>query len=1059
MSGFLFADSHQPPAYPFLARWRADEDALVDELLALAEAGDLPPAAAAEQAAHWVAAVRADPRQRQGINALLREYDLSTAEGIALLCLAEALLRVPDADTADLLIREKLAAPRWERHLGHSDSLFVNAATWGLLFGERLVDIPEHGGLGAVLHRLVARIGEPVIRVVGRRMMALLGDAFVLGEDLREAGRRAARQAAAGYRHAFDMLGEAARTAAEAEAYLEAYRAAIQAAASAADATDPNARPGVSVKLSALHPRYEFAQRERVRGELLPRLRLLCREARAAGIALTLDAEEAERLVLQVELLEAVGTDRELRGWDGLGLAVQAYQKCALALIDHLAGWARSAGRRLQVRLVKGAYWDTEIKLAQEQGLADYPVFTRKAATDLHYLLCARRLLAAPEVFYPQFATHNAHTLAAVLAMAPAGAVFECQRLHGMGEALFDRVRAERPELACRIYAPVGSHDRLLAYLVRRLLENGANSSFVNRIQDPAVPIAELVADPAAALRAARPRRHPHIPRPVDILPGRRNSAGVDLADPSQLAESQLAESQLAESQLAELGAAMEEALRRHWHCGPLIEGGARAGAARPVRDPAARDRVLGTVADAGPEDVARALAAAQDAARDWERTPAEERARLLERIADAYQEQRPALLALLVREAGKTLPDAVAEVREAVDFCRYYAAEARRLLAVPQALPGPTGERNRLALRGRGPFLCISPWNFPLAIFTGQIAAALVAGNPVLAKPAEQTPLIAGFATQLMHRAGVPGAVLQLLPGDGATLGGLLIPDARVQGVAFTGSTAVARLLARQLAAREGSIVPLIAETGGQNAMIVDSTALPEQVTRDALRSAFASAGQRCSALRVLCLQEEIAERTLKMLQGAIAELRVGDPGLLETDVGPVIDEAARAALLDHRARLAARGRLLAEAPLPEATEGGCFVAPALFALERIDELPGEVFGPFLHVLRYQAEALDELVDRINATGYGLTLGVHSRIDERAERILARARVGNVYVNRNQIGAVVGCQPFGGVGLSGTGPKAGGPHYLPRFTWEQTLSVDTTAAGGNASLFAQAGD
>ncbi|MGE3297726.1 MAG: bifunctional proline dehydrogenase/L-glutamate gamma-semialdehyde dehydrogenase PutA [Porticoccaceae bacterium] len=1043
MSGFLFADSQPPPAYPFLARRRADEDILADELLAAAEAAGPPPAGAADQAAHWVAAVRADPGQRQGVNALLREYDLSTAEGIALLCLAEALLRIPDADSADLLIHEKLAAPDWARHLGHSDSLFVNATTWALLFGERLVEIPEHNGLGAVLHRLAARVGEPLIRVVARRMMRVLGEAFVLGEDLGEALRRAARQAAAGYRHSFDMLGEAARTAADAADYLAAYREAIAAAGALGGATLCE-RPGVSIKLSALHPRYEFAQRGRVLAELLPRLRLLCQEARAAGIALTLDAEEADRLPLQIELLEAVGGEAQLRDWNGLGLAVQAYQKCALPLLDRLAAWARSVGRQLQVRLVKGAYWDSEIKLAQEQGLTDYPVFTRKAATDLHYLLCAQRLLAAPEAFYPQFATHNAHTLAAVLALAPAGAAFECQRLHGMGEALYGQVRREYPELACRIYAPVGSHDRLLAYLVRRLLENGANSSFVNRIQDPAVPIAELVEDPAAALRAARPRRHPRIPVPAELLPGRRNSAGLDLT---------------AREALAELGTAMAEALRQRWQGGPLIDGRLAAGDARPVRDPAARDRVLGDTADTRAEDVARALAAAQDAASDWERTPAETRAGLLERIADAYEAQRPALLALLVREAGKTLPDAVAEVREAVDFCRYYAAEARRLLAAPQALPGPTGERNRLALRGRGPFVCISPWNFPLAIFTGQIAAALAAGNPVLAKPAEQTPLIATFATRLMHQAGVPGAVLQLLPGDGATLGGLLLPDARVQGVAFTGSTAVARLLARQLAARDGPLVPLIAETGGQNAMIVDSTALPEQVTRDVLRSAFTSAGQRCSALRVLCLQEEIAERTLDMLRGAIAELRVGDPGLLETDVGPVIDEQARAALLEHRARLAAQGRLLAEAPLPEATAHGCFVAPALLALERIDELTGEVFGPFVHLVRYRAAALDELVDQINATGYGLTLGVHSRIDARAERIRARARAGNVYVNRNLIGAVVGCQPFGGVGLSGTGPKAGGPHYLPRFTWEQTLSVDTTAAGGNASLFAQGAD
>ncbi|GMU47529.1 MAG: hypothetical protein AMXMBFR26_23110 [Porticoccaceae bacterium] len=1042
MTGFIFREA--PLAQGFLAGRRADEDALVDELLAAAERAGIAPAGAAEEAAVWIEAVRADRREHQGLNALLREYDLTSAEGAALMCLAEALLRVPDAATADRLILDKLTAPDWAQHLGHADSLFVNAASWALLFGEWLVEEPARGGLGALLHRLAARLGAPVLRGACRRMVAQIGDRFVLGADLRAALRRAAPQVAAGYRHSFDMLGEAARTAADAEAYLSAYHEAIRSVREQTAAGPIEARPGVSVKLSALHPRYEFAQRARLLDQLLPRLRELCRAARAADIALTLDAEEAERLPLQIELLEAVGADPELRGWDGLGLAVQAYQKCAPALLDHLAGWARQAGRRLQVRLVKGAYWDGEIKFAQDQGLADYPVFTRKAATDLHYLLCARHLLAAPDAFHPQFATHNAHTLAAVLAMAPVGAVFECQRLHGMGEALYERVRAERPELACRIYAPVGSHDRLLAYLVRRLLENGANSSFVNRIHDPAVPVAGLVADPAAALRASHPRRHPRIPLPMNLLSGRRNSAGVDFADAERLAA---------------LGAAMDDAMRERWTGGSLVCGRAAGGSPRPVRDPADCERILGAVVDAGAEDVERALAAACAAASDWERTAVEARAAILERIADRYEAERPALLALLVRETGKTLPDAVAELREAVDFCRYYAAEARRGLAAPQALPGPAGERNTLALRGRGPFLCISPWNFPLAIFTGQIAAALAAGNPVLAKPAEQTPLIASLAVRLMLEAGVPPEVLHLLPGDGEALGALLVPDSRVQGVAFTGSTAVARLLARQLAARDGPIVPLIAETGGQNAMIVDATALPEQVTRDALRSAFASAGQRCSALRVLCLQEDIAEHTLDMLQGAMAELEVGDPALLATDVGPVIDEAARAALLDHRARLAAQGKLLAEAPLAAGTARGCFVAPTLFAIERIGELAGEVFGPYLHVLRYRAAELDALIDDINATGYGLTLGIHSRIDATVAHIAARARVGNVYVNRNQIGAVVGCQPFGGVGLSGTGPKAGGPHYLPRFCWEQTLAVDTTAAGGNASLFAQAAD
>ncbi len=1039
MSGFVFQQPSSAPRYSFLAHCRVDEPSLAGALLDAA-AGSLSLGQAAGRAATWIEVVRADARGYRGLSALLREYDLSSAEGIALLCLAEALLRVPDAETADLLIRDKLVAPDWEAHLGQSDSLFVNAATWALLFSERLVEVPDRPGWRRILHRLAARVGEPVIRAASRRMMTELGEIFVLGSDLTEARRRALPQVAQGYRYSFDMLGEAARTSADAAAYLAAYRKAIAAASGMGGATLLE-RPGVSVKLSALHPRYEFAQRGRVLTELLPRLRELCRMARDADVALTIDAEETDRLGLQIELLEAVGSDPSLRDWAGLGVAVQAYQKCALPLLDHLDAWARGVGRQLQVRLVKGAYWDSEIKHSQEQGLTDYPVFTRKAATDVHYLLCARRLFAAPEVFYPQFATHNAHTLAAVLAMASADAVFECQRLHGMGEALYEQARYDHPKLACRIYAPVGSHDRLLAYLVRRLLENGANSSFVNRIQNHRVPIDTLVADPVRVLADAQPRRHPRIPAPADLLPGRRNSAGQDFADPESLAE---------------LGVALQVALPQTCRARPLVAGENRDGPARPVRDPADDGRVVGEVVDADAEMAARALAVAESVAGRWARTPVETRAALLERIAECYEAERATLLALLVREAGKTLSDAVAEVREAVDFCRYYAAEARRLLAETQSLPGPTGERNQLQLRGRGPFLCISPWNFPLAIFTGQIVAALVAGNPVLAKPAEQTSLVAARAVQLMLAAGLPPEVLQLLPGDGRTLGRLLVPDARVQGVVFTGSVSVARLLARQLAAREGPLVPLIAETGGQNAMIVDSTALPEQVTRDVLRSAFASAGQRCSALRVLCLQEDIAERTLEMICGAMVELRVGDPGLLETDIGPVIDGRAREALLVHRARLVAEGRLLAETPLPESARRGNFVAPAVFAIDRVGALPGEIFGPFLHVVRYRDHELNALVDQINATGYGLTLGIHSRIEARVAQIVGRARVGNIYVNRNMIGAVVGCQPFGGVGLSGTGPKAGGPWYLPRFVWEQALSVDTTAAGGNASLFAQ---
>ncbi len=1023
------------------AATRADETEIVERLI---DAASLPSDSLdriAERARDLVRKVREERIGQGGLDAFLHEYGLSTQEGVVLMCLAEALLRIPDADTADALIRDKIGGADWEKHVGSSESLFVNASTWTLMLTGRLIRFDREAGrdLGALLKRLISRSGEPVIRQAMVQAMRILGRQFVMGRTIEEALERARTAEKKGYRHSYDMLGEAARTMPDADRYYRAYAAAIAAIGAAGAGRGPIEGPGISVKLSALHPRYEVAQARRVMNDLVPRVIALAEQAKAAGIGFTIDAEEADRLDLSLDILEAVAGANSLRGWEGLGLAVQAYQKRAVPLIDWLADLAARHSRRLMVRLVKGAYWDTEIKLTQERGLSDYPVFTRKVSTDLSYLACARKLLANGAAFYPQFATHNAHTLAAVLEMAGNRRDYEFQRLHGMGQALYDQVVGEDNGLPCRIYAPVGSHEDLLAYLVRRLLENGANTSFVNRIVDEAAPIEEIIADPVARARRLAVKPHPRIPAPREIYrPERKAALGVDLADPDTLAR---------------LARDLQQAVIRPWVASPLVGGVPRGGMGRPVTDPADRRHAVGEVVEADAEAVEQALARAYRAQVDWDRRPAEERAAILSRAADLYEENMAPLMVLAVREAGKTIPDAVAEVREAVDFCRYYAAQAERHFAEPLALPGPTGERNRLALRGRGVFACISPWNFPLAIFTGQVTAALAAGDAVIAKPAEQTPLIAAHAVQLLHRAGVPGEVLHLLPGDGARIGGALVQDPRIAGVAFTGSTETARLINQALAGREGPIVPLIAETGGQNCMLADSSALPEQVVRDVLISSFQSAGQRCSALRVLFVQEEVADKMLAMLVGAMAELAVGDPALLSTDVGPVIDEEAKALLTRHAERMAREARLLFELPLPAGTEHGSFFAPCAFEIDGLSRLTREVFGPILHVIRYRADRLDQVLDAINATGYGLTLGIHSRIDETVRTIHERLKVGNAYVNRNMIGAVVGVQPFGGEGLSGTGPKAGGPHYLHRFATERTLTIDTTAAGGNASL------
>ncbi|MCX7059425.1 MAG: bifunctional proline dehydrogenase/L-glutamate gamma-semialdehyde dehydrogenase PutA [Gammaproteobacteria bacterium] len=1057
LPAFVF-DHAAPQRSPLRAaiadHYLADETTLVNRLLAIAELPAERAAQVVSTAAGWVRRVRKLKDTQSALDAFMREYDLSSDEGVLLMCLAEALLRIPDDETAEKLIADKLADADWETHLGHSESLFVNASTWGLMLTGRIVRAPaaeDAGSFKAAWSRLVNRSTEPVVRLAIRSAMRMMGSQFVMGRTISEALDAAQSKEQRPYRHSYDMLGEAALTAADADRYLAAYRDAINAIGEAARSLGGSveARPGISVKLSALHPRYEQAQRTRVLEELTPRLLLLAQSARASGISLCVDAEEADRLSLSLDVFEAVYRDPSLNHWDGFGLAVQAFQKRGLAVIEWLESLAREVGRRIPVRLVKGAYWDTEVKRAQEAGLPGYPVYTRKANTDVAYLACARRLLAARDVFYPQLATHNAHTVAAVKAYASEGiggamAGFEFQRLHGMGEALYDVVR-EDCALPCRVYAPVGSHADLLPYLVRRLLENGANTSFVNRIFDEDMPPEQLVADPVAFVRALAVKPNPGLPLPCELFGAtRRNSAGLNLAD--ELAAATLSR----ELQLADVPS----------HAASLCyDGLATRGQPLPLLNPADRRQRIGEWLPFDVAQVPDVVAAAIGSFERWAATPVESRAAMLERAADRLEAHRAPFLRLLVSEAGKTLPDAIAEVREAVDFLRYYAASARRLLAHPEALPGPTGEHNELQLHGRGLFVCISPWNFPLAIFTGQIAAALVAGNPVIAKPAEQTPLIASLMAQLLRAAGVPSYVFQCLLGDGA-LGAALVASPQVAGVAFTGSSEVARAINRTLAARPGPIATLIAETGGQNVMIADSSALPEQVVKDAMHSAFGSAGQRCSALRLLYLQDDIADKTIAMLRGAMRELKPGDPAKLATDIGPVIDLDAQARLEAHVAAISAdgQGRVIETLPLPDGCAHGSFVAPTAIEIAGLDVLHEEHFGPILHVARFSSRRIDAVVDAVNVSGYGLTLGVHSRIEGTWRRVQSRARVGNVYVNRGMTGAVVGVQPFGGEGLSGTGPKAGGPHYLLRFVSERTLTINTSAVGGNARLLSQSG-
>ncbi|UTW07869.1 bifunctional proline dehydrogenase/L-glutamate gamma-semialdehyde dehydrogenase PutA [Pseudomonas benzenivorans] len=1020
------------------AHYRADETDCVTALLGQLDLSSEAQARIQDTAGWLVEGVRA--HSKGGIDAFLHQYGLSTQEGVMLMCIAEALLRIPDDATQEALIRDKMSAANWDAHLGQSDSVFVNASTWALMLTGRVVGLRGVKGqtAGAVLRRLVARVGEPMIREAVNQAMRIMGKQFVMGRTIGEALERAKAFERKGYRYSYDMLGEAARTMADADRFFESYRSAIAAIGRVSGGKGIYEGPGISVKLSALHPRYELWQEQRVMDELVPRMHALALEAARLDIGLNIDAEEAARLDISLDVIEAVSGAEDLKGWDGFGVVVQAYQKRAPFVIDWLADMARRHGRRLMVRLVKGAYWDAEIKLSQELALPGYPVYTRKMNTDVAYLACARKLLANRDVFYPQFATHNAHSIASVLEYAGGEGGFEFQRLHGMGEELYEGVvEDKRIGMPCRIYAPVGGHEDLLAYLVRRLLENGANSSFVNRIQDESLPVEAIIADPVAQVQALSYIPHPHIPQPRDLYgPGRANFAGRDLFD---------------RAALGELARSMAAADQDSWRAGPIIDGQERERDVRDVLSPADRGRIVGQASEATDEDVEQALASAQRHAADWAATPVAERAAALRRLAELMEEEAPQLMAMAVREAGKTLADALAEVREAVDFCRYYAQRAELDFGQPVRLRLPADAGREARLQGGGVFCCISPWNFPLAIFTGQITAALVAGNAVVAKPAEQTPLIAAAGVRLMHRAGIPAGVLHLLPGDGARVGGALVADARVSGVCFTGSTEVAQLINRTLARRDGALCPLIAETGGLNAMIVDSSALPEQVARDVVMSAFQSAGQRCSALRVLFVQEDVADKMLKMICGAMEELNVGDPAQLSTDIGPVIDDEAKGLLDRHIKRMRGEAKLLKQVKPGPSSGKGSFVGPIAFELDSISRLKREVFGPVLHVIRFPGEQIGKVVETINATGYGLTHGIHTRVDETRDLILDQVRAGNAYVNRNQIGAVVGVQPFGGEGLSGTGPKAGGPHYLQRFASEVVdgASLQTAVASG----------
>lgn len=1019
------------------AAYRMNEADCVKHLISQLNFSQESLARISQTAKKLVIAVRANRLGKGGLDAFMTQYDLSSDEGIALMCLAEAMLRIPDKDTTDQLIREKIGSGDWGAYQGKSDSTFVNAATWGLMLTGKILKPKEYSEkrVSKSLKGLVERAGEPVVRKASQEAMKILGKQFVMGRTISEALNQSEKKENRNYLFSYDMLGEAARTGEDAKRYFNEYAQAIRTISEHAKSHRVVENPGISVKLSALHPRYELAKRDVVVPILIDKVKQLACMAKDANIGFTIDAEEASRLDISLDIVEAVYADAAMAGFEGFGLAVQAYQKRASFVLDFLINLIKKHQRKMMVRLVKGAYWDTEIKDSQVRGLKNYPVFTRKSNTDVSYIACAKKMIEASDCIYPQFATHNAHSVAVILELLNGRKEFEFQCLKGMGASLYDTI-VETGKLHVRVYAPVGQHKDLLPYLVRRLLENGANTSFVNRIVDQNLPVEEIIADPILKTQNLKSIPHPNIPLPTEIYgPERKNAKGIDLTNVAELVL---------------LATAMEETFKKTWQAYPTLgDIDLKKRESQAVVNPFNLEKV-GEVFNANPEDVEAALSLADHYHWDWDQTPVPLRAAMLRKAADLFEANLAELMTLAVKEAGKNIPDALAEVREAIDFCRYYAMQAEKHL-IETKMPGPTGEVNILQMHGRGVALCISPWNFPLAIFIGQVTAALVAGNCVLAKPAAQTPLIAMRAVQLLHEAGVPKAALQLLPGRGSVIGDLLIKDERIKAIIFTGSTETAKHINQLLAARQGAIVPFIAETGGQNVMIADSSALPEQLVADVLLSAFGSAGQRCSALRVLFVQNDIADTVIKMLAGAMAELEIADPALLSTDVGPVIDEASKKTLQAHFELMQAEAKLIYRCETKP--YAGSFFPPCAFEIPSIQLLKREIFGPFLHIVRFKNTELNDVIDQVNASGYGLTLGIQTRIDSIADYIAKRVNVGNIYVNRNMIGAVVGVQPFGGEGLSGTGPKAGGPHYILRLCTERTLSVNTAATGGNAAL------
>lgn len=1033
--------------------YRRDEQEVLKELMIEASLPEDISQKVQNKAKELVLEVRKRRLSESGIDAFMLQYDLSSQEGIALMCMAEALLRIPDNETIDKLIRDKLTSSNWHQHIGKSHSMFVNAATMALMLTGKVLNTQpsteeQVNYLTEALKKLANKGGEPIVRQGVLQAMRILGRQFVMGRTIDEALNRAKVKEQQGYRFSYDMLGEAAYTENDAKKYFEAYQQAILAITQNANRNSPILSPGISVKLSALHPRYEISQRTRVIQELIPKVKQLALMAKEANINFTIDAEEAVRLKLSLEVIKSILEDPRFSGWQGFGLAVQAYQKRAIDVLEWLISTARSNHRHLMIRLVKGAYWDSEIKHSQVQGLSGYPVFTRKIATDVSYIACVKKLLSAQDVIYSQFATHNAHTLAVVMELAKSmnATRYEFQCLHGMGDALYDQIVQGENAIPCRVYAPVGTHESLLAYLVRRLLENGANSSFVNRIVNQSLPVDALIASPIQKLKEVELKPHARIPLPKDIYGNARpNSLGVDLSNPKEFLPILGFCTKVVERNITAKPTALKF----------LDKKVIASCETKPVFGPIYSNLQLGSVIQANKEVIEAAIHAAHQAFLEEETKPLSRRLDALDKAAELLSQARNELIGLLMMEGGKTLEDAVAEVREAIDFCYYYRHIAAEKLLNPQTLVGPTGESNQLFLYPRGVIACISPWNFPLAIFMGQVTAALASGNTVIAKPAAQTPLIAHVAVEILHKAGFSEKSVQLLPGRGSSVGQALIEDERIKGVMFTGSTETGRSINQTLAARKGPIIPFIAETGGQNVMLVDSSALPEQVVMDVIQSAFRSAGQRCSALRVLYIQDEIYENVVTMLIGAMKELKIGTPQYFATDIGPVIDAPSRDKLQAHFDEMCQKGKLLYQMERSEECNQGTYFAPCVFEIKDINILAEENFGPFLHVVRFKGSQMDSVVESINNTGYGLTFGIHSRVDETIHFLSSRVKAGNIYVNRNMIGAVVGVQPFGGEGLSGTGPKAGGPHYLLRLVTERTKCINTTASGGNASLMA----